>query len=73
MTPSGNVNVDKVLLKPSEVAACLNISLRTIWRWTKRGEMPAPFRRGRVTRWKRSDIEIFLADHPRLRRTHKPA
>jgi prophage regulatory protein len=51
--------MDPELLKAREVARRLGISVRTVWKWTAEGELPPPVRLGRVTRWRRRDIEAF--------------
>jgi excisionase family DNA binding protein len=49
------------LLTAREVARCLSVSERTIWRWTKQGVLPAPvYPGGRSTRWRKADIRQFL-------------
>jgi excisionase family DNA binding protein len=51
------------LLTAREVAERLNIGIRTVWRWSASGELPAPLRLGkarRVVRWKAVDIESYL-------------
>ena len=61
----------KELLTAREVAARLDISLRTVWRWTELGELPAPVRwgrKGRVVRWKARDIEQFVEGLPARRK-----
>jgi excisionase family DNA binding protein len=64
----------KYLLTAYEVAERLDISVRTVWRWTALGELPAPVRRGRVVRWKVADIEACVQGMPveraSLRRGH---
>ncbi len=52
-----------VLLTVEEVAARLRVGTRTVWRWCKTGDIPAPLRLGkgrRVVRWNADDIEHFL-------------
>lgn len=52
-----------VLLTVQEVAARLRIGIRTVWRWSKRGEIPAPVRLGKfgkVIRWNAEEIDNFL-------------
>lgn len=49
------------LLKDREVAQCLGCSLRTVWRWSRDGVLPAPRRIGpRTTRWSAKDIRAFI-------------
>jgi excisionase family DNA binding protein len=47
------------LLKAREVARCLGVHVRTVWKWTAEGELPPPIRVGRVTRWRRRDVEAY--------------
>jgi excisionase family DNA binding protein len=54
----------RALLKARELAERLGISLRTVWRWTQSGELPAPVRRGRIVRWKVEDIDQFVRGLP---------
>jgi excisionase family DNA binding protein len=52
-----------LLLTVEEVAQRLHVCKRTVWRWSKTGEMPAPVRLGksrRVVRWKAVEIDTFL-------------
>jgi excisionase family DNA binding protein len=51
------------LLTVEEVAQRLHVCTRTIWRWSKSGDMPAPVRLGksrRIVRWKAVEIDTFL-------------
>ncbi len=48
------------LLKARQVAERLGVCLRTVWRWTATGQLPPPFRLGRVTRWKKDDIDACV-------------
>lgn len=55
------------LLTAREVAHRMGVSLRTVWRWTVTGELPAPVRRGRggrIVRWKATDIDQFVRQLP---------
>lgn len=38
------------------VAARWSISTVTVWRWAASGRLPAPVRRGGVTRWRVGDL-----------------
>jgi excisionase family DNA binding protein len=52
-------------LTAREVADRLRIGLRTVWRWTKLGALPAPLRLGtRIVRWRAADIAEIIS-HPR--------
>ncbi len=49
------------LMTVREVARCLAISVRSVWRWTAKGILPAPVRHSRrSTRWRRRDIGDYL-------------
>ena len=48
-------------LSSSSVAKLLDCSARTVWRLRDQGALPAPIRLGRVIRWRRSAIELFLS------------
>ena len=52
------------LLTVKEVAERLGVGVRTVWRWTRTGELPPPVRRGRIVRWKTTDIERFVRQLP---------
>lgn len=53
---------DVVLLDVSEVAKMLACSARHVRRTTDRGAMPCPVRIGSLVRWRRTDIERWIAD-----------
>jgi excisionase family DNA binding protein len=60
------IQQQKPLLTAREVAARIGIGLRTVWRWTETGTLPAPVRWGRRTvRWRAADIERFIYGSPR--------
>lgn len=65
------IGMQKDLLTAREVAQRLGISVRTIWRWTALGQIPAPVRpggpTGRVVRWKTQDIERYVNSLPARR------
>jgi excisionase family DNA binding protein len=48
-------------LRPSEAAALLSVSPRTLWSWTRAGLIPA-IKIGRLVLYRREDLERFLAD-----------
>lgn len=54
-----------VLLKPSEVAKCLNVHINTVRRWSSLGVLPS-FRVGprNDRRFRSRDIEMFIKKHP---------
>lgn len=44
------------------VAAMLNCATRTVHRLRDSGKMPPPVRIGSLIRWRRSDLEVWIAD-----------
>lgn len=50
----------RLLLDARTVAGLLSVSPRTVWSWSASGRMPRPVRVGRVTRWKRSEVERWI-------------
>ena len=56
--------MNQELLTARQVSERLNLSLRTVWRWSRSGELPAPIRLGnarRAPRWLASDIDAWLS------------
>lgn len=52
---------DVKLLTAKEVAELLGVHVRSIWRLSATGEIPAPIRLGeRVVRWRLSDLRDHL-------------
>ena len=50
------------LLNVAEVAELLGCSVSFVWRMRRRGQLPEPMRQGtKWTRWRRSDLEAWLA------------
>ena len=49
------------MLTPETLAYFLHVSLRTARRWRNEPGFPAPLRLGTVSRWRRSDIEQWIA------------
>jgi len=50
------------LLFADDVAALLRCSPRTVRRLVQFGRMPGPLKVGRLARWRRSDVERWVAD-----------
>ncbi|SOC10174.1 helix-turn-helix protein [Rhodobacter sp. JA431] len=46
----------KTYLNTRELAALLEVSVATIWRWKKTGYLPAPTKIGGMTRWTKAEI-----------------
>lgn len=55
---------DLQLLTTREVTALLKLDRSTLWDWTRKGRFPKPIKLGRATRYRRSDIEAWLASRP---------
>ena len=54
---------DSKMMRVREVAACLDVGVRTIWQQVARGTIPQPVRIGkRLVRWVRSDFERWLKE-----------
>lgn len=51
---------EPLLLTRAQVAATLQITVRTLDRWTERGLVPEPMRIGGTSRWLREDIEAWF-------------
>ncbi len=49
-----------VLIDAKAVAAMLGCSWRTIYRLADAGKMPRPLKLGRLTRWRRDQVEAFI-------------
>jgi excisionase family DNA binding protein len=63
MNDNNDHSTDKLLLRPDEVAALLDVPLRTIYRWRSRHDGPRGYRIGRHVRYRVDDIERWLEDH----------
>jgi len=53
--------MEPLLLKKSELAAALNLSVRTLCRKLAKGEIPAPVLVGGLPRWRREEIVDWIA------------
>jgi excisionase family DNA binding protein len=53
--------VEAALLDVSAVAAMLGCSVRHVYRLTDAGRMPASVRLGALVRWRRAEIEEWIA------------
>jgi excisionase family DNA binding protein len=52
---------DVAVINVRELAELLGVNVRTIWRLSQRGAIPAPIRLGdRVVRWRLSDLREHL-------------
>ena len=50
------------LLTTRQVAKLLGAGQRSVWRWSHSGRMPAPVRVGNAVRYRRGEIERWIAD-----------
>jgi len=59
--PREPLTPDLVLLRDYHVAELLGIGVRTVWAKASSGEIPKPIHVGRLAKWRRKDIEAWLA------------
>ena len=55
---------EKLTMTIGEVAEGLEVSARSVRRMWYAGEMPAPVKLGALIRWRRADIQSWLAGLP---------
>ena len=48
------------LLTVKEVAGCLKVSSRQVWKLIASGRLPQPMRLGRSVRWRGDDLSMFV-------------
>lgn len=65
--------MNKRFLKVGEVAEFLGVSVCTVWRWLKRGIIPAPVKLGGSTAWIAEEISVWFETRPRLNTNEKAA
>ena len=52
-----------LLLTVREVARRLALATRTVWKWSRSGQLPPPVRLGRRTlRWRAAEIERYVEE-----------
>lgn len=51
-----------MMMTADEIAHCLQVSVRTIWRLKAKGDLPKAVHVGRAVRWKRSDILEWIEE-----------
>lgn len=58
------LNVDDLppMLRVQEAAWMASISVRTLWRLVSGRKFPPPIYIGRCARWRRADVEKWIAD-----------
>ena len=62
LAPGGAIGVEPELLPTAEVAKMLGVGERSVWRWSRSGAMPAPVRIGNAVRFRRREIEEWIAN-----------
>jgi predicted DNA-binding transcriptional regulator AlpA len=60
--PVDRENIEPILLTARQVAALCQVSLSTVGRRHKTGDMPAPNKIGRLVRWSKADIVAWVND-----------
>lgn len=50
------------LLRPEDAAVLVGCSTRTLRKMVADGSFPTPMRLGRLTRWRASDLNTWMAD-----------
>ncbi len=59
------------LWSPQQLADYLGVSVRTVYKWRARGDVPDPIRIGKLVRFRLSDIEAWLASKKRPARSER--
>jgi predicted DNA-binding transcriptional regulator AlpA len=59
--PSEPAPAQSLLVSALQVAELLAVSCRTVWRLDSGGRLPRPVKIGGQTRWRRSEIENWIA------------
>ena len=60
MTPQANQTEFDQLLTVKQVAQRAAISVASVWRLSKSGDLPRPVRIGRSVRWRASDLQKHI-------------
>lgn len=55
--------MDDVLLTADEAAAILRVKTDTIYRWVSQGRIPCVRLGRKITRFRRSDLDLFIRSH----------
>lgn len=53
--------MESLLLSADSLATALEISKASVWGWLSSGRLPAPIKLGKSTRWRREEIEAWVA------------
>jgi excisionase family DNA binding protein len=59
-----SAEADDTLLTPKQLAGLFKISVRTLWRWRAKGELPEPIRLGGCIRWRKTDVHKWIKYMP---------
>ena len=59
--PPAGASADALLIDVAAVAKLLSVSTRHIHRMRDAGLIPAPVKVGRSTRWRRADLDAWIA------------
>jgi predicted DNA-binding transcriptional regulator AlpA len=51
-----------LLLTAKDLASCMQLSVRTIWRLRSAGKLPAPLEVGGAVRWRSDEFQKWVAD-----------
>lgn len=54
-------NAPALTANAAQVARMLGVSVRQVWRLHATGRLPRPIRLGNCVRWRRAEIEAFVA------------
>ena len=60
MSQTQDLKIRPLTLDVNEVAQILGVSSWTVYRLLDAGKIPKPLKFGNATRWRRSDIEMFV-------------
>lgn len=58
---NGKPNPEATLLTVEQVASLVQVSTRTVWRLVSSGDLVEPIRMGGNTRWRRADLDAWIA------------
>jgi excisionase family DNA binding protein len=60
MSQTEDPKIRSLTLDVKQVAHLLSVSRRTVYRLLDAGQIPKPLKLGGATRWRRTDIELFV-------------
>ncbi len=58
---TADTQTEALLLSPEDVADLLDIGRSTLYRLSSAGKVPRPVKVGRSTKWRRREIEAWIA------------